>query len=75
MTFYGKIFQGPLGVRTKHFAAHSTSCDNFSTPTLGEHNLHNSIGTNLKILQMPHQWRIFFGKKYFDAHSGFLNFF
>ena len=29
MIFYRKIFQCPLGVRTKHFAAHSTSSDNF----------------------------------------------
>ncbi len=38
LTFYAKIFQGPLGLQTKHFAAHSTSCDNFSTPTLGKNN-------------------------------------
>ena len=50
MIFYGKIFQGLLGVRTKHFAAHSTSRDNFLTPTVGKHNWHNSIGTNLQIM-------------------------
>ncbi len=32
--FSGKICHGPLGARTKNFAAHSTSRDNFSTPTL-----------------------------------------
>ena len=51
MILYRNTFQGPLVVRTKHFAAHSTSHDNFSMPTLGE----------------------FFGKKYFDAHSGLYN--
>ena len=33
MKFYGKIFQGPLSMRTKHFVAHSTSHNNFSMPT------------------------------------------
>ena len=49
MTFYGKIFRGVLSVQTKHFAAHVTSHDNFFTPTLGGHNLHNSISTNFEL--------------------------
>ena len=62
-TFYGKFFHGPLIGWTKKIAAHSASRNNFSMPTLEE---------------VPHQWRKFLGnsrKKYFDAHSGHLNFF
>ena len=43
MTFYRKTFQGPLGAETKHFAANSASCDNFSVPTLGQHNWHKAM--------------------------------
>ena len=37
-TFSGKKFCGPLSTRTKKFGAHSTSCDNFLTPTLEKYN-------------------------------------
>ncbi len=40
MTIYEKNSQGSLGVQAKRSAAHSTLCDNFSTPrsTLRENN-------------------------------------
>ncbi len=38
MSFYGKYFRGPLSTRQKRFAAHSTSRNNFSTPTLTHEN-------------------------------------
>ncbi len=43
-TFYEKNFSGPLGAQTNNFAAHSTSRDNFSTPTLQEYNRSIFIG-------------------------------
>ncbi len=43
-TFYKKVFRDPLGARTKNSAAHSTSRDNFSTPTLKEYSTSIFIG-------------------------------
>ncbi len=40
MTFYGKYFRGPLDARRKTFAAHSTSHQRFSMPTLIGKNKH-----------------------------------
>ncbi len=52
MTFYRKFLGGPLGMG-KNISQPAQHCAIFfSTPTLGEHNLHNSIENNLHITSM-----------------------
>ena len=70
MTFYENIFQGPLGLQTKHFAAYSTLCDNFSmltlilTPTLSL-----SIFFRCPLSHCKHFWLIKVNRMLITHHS------